>query len=425
MTGPIHCAILLAGLYFFSPCRAEAAGVHRFSYAFTLMSKRLVITLFPVTLVLYAWPMLIWLYSTGPVPDRFVIHAPAVPSEGAHPVMREEFINPDPGREMVHVGSICELPDGRLLAAWYGGTREGARDVAIFTSVRSHGSPPLWSRPTRVVDRVSASRELCRYVKKVGNPVVFTDRGDRIWLIYVTISAGGWSGSSLNSKVSEDGGTTWGPSRRLTLSPFFNISELVRNRPLSLQNGGFALPMYHECLGKLPEILWIRPTGKDAPFLYKKSRMAGGRAFIQPSVVAYAPSKAISFYRSCSNVKSVGLAFTEDTGITWSKPRTLSLSNPDSAVDGVLLSDHRILLAFNDSRENRENLRLAISNYRGLKWKRIATLENSQGHEYSYPYMIRTRDGLIHLIYTWRRKRIKHLVFNEAWINAQTGRDEE
>jgi predicted neuraminidase len=116
------------------------------------------------------------------------------------------------------------------------------------------------------------------------------------------------------------------------------------------------------------------------------------------------------------------VAVTKDAGGSWSEPQTLNLPNPDSAVDAILLSDYRILLAFNDSVQNRENLRLAISNDRGADWVRIATLESTQGEKYSYPYMIRSQDGLIHLVYTWHRKRIKHVVFNEAWINAQMKR---
>jgi len=272
------------------------------------------------------------------------------------------------------------------------------------------------------VDRRSASRELYRYIKKVGNPVIFAGSGDRLWLVYVTISAGGWSGSSLNVKVSSDAGATWSNSRRLTLSPFFNISELVRNKPLPLSSGGFALPIYHECLGDFPEILWIRPGREDGAIVFQKSRMTGGQSFIQPSVVAYGPSLATAFYRCRSNEKAVGVAITKDAGVSWSEPQTLNLPNPDSAVDGILLSDHRILLAFNDSAQNRENLRLAVSNNGRADWVRIAALESTQGQKYSYPYMIRSRGGLIHLVYTWHRKRIKHVVFNEAWINVQMKR---
>lgn len=386
------------------------------------MNRRLVITLILATFVLYAWPMWGWLSKYDREPATFTSYAPPASADHPKPFMAEEFISPDPGNRIVHVGSICELPDGRLIASWYGGTREGAKDVAIFLAIKDPGHPARWSKPIKVVDRESVSRELYRYIKKVGNTVIFTGPEGRLWLVYVTISAGGWSGSSLNVKMSSDAGATWSNSRRLTLSPFFNISELVRNKPLPMSDGGIALPIYHECLGYFPEILWIRSGREEDSIAFRKSRMAGGQSFIQPSVVAYGPSLATSFYRCRSDEKAVGVAATKDAGVSWSQPQTLDLPNPDSAVDGILLSDQSILLAFNDSAHTRENLRLAVSNDQGANWVRIATLDSAQGQKYSYPYMIRGQDGLIHLVYTWRRKRIKHVVFNEAWVDAQMER---
>jgi predicted neuraminidase len=383
------------------------------------MNRRLVIILFFVTLGLYVLPVYQWHFAGHRDPGTFVAGPVTAAIPPDEPFIHREFISPDTGSGMVHVGSMCELSGGGLAAAWYGGTREGARDVAIFLSVKGPGDAVSWSRPEKVVDRASASRELGRYVKKVGNPVLFSDSGDRLWLAYVTIAAGGWSGSSLNVKWSDDAGMTWTNSLRLTLSPFFNISELVRNRPLPLSSGGIAVPIYHEFLGYFPEILWLQPGLKAPGIHFKKSRMTGGQSFIQPSVVAFGPSLATAFYRCRSPKKAIGTAVTKDAGATWSEPQALSLPNPDAALDALLLSDQRILMAFNDSAANRENLRLAVSHDQGRHWTRVATLESAPGREFSYPYMIRTQDGQIHLIYTWDRKQIQHVVFNEAWIDAQ------
>ena len=120
--------------------------------------------------------------------------------------MTEKFIIPDQGDRMVHVASLVEMPERKFVAAWYGGTREGARDVAIFLSFLDTRKEGSWTEPEVVVDRISASKELYRYVKKVGNPVVFSDSKDRLWMIFVTIPFGGWSCSSLNVKISNDGG---------------------------------------------------------------------------------------------------------------------------------------------------------------------------------------------------------------------------
>src|SRR5262249_43473072 len=143
---------------------------------------------------------------------------------------------------------------------WYGGTREGARDVAIYWATREAGEGHPWSEPRALVTRENALNETWRYVKKIGNAVMFGDGSSRMFLLYVSIGVGGWSGSSLNAKQSLDGGKTWSASQRLGLSPFYNVSELVKNGPTPLEDGGWAVPIYQELVGKFPEVLWLNPT---------------------------------------------------------------------------------------------------------------------------------------------------------------------
>ncbi len=390
------------------------------------MGKRLLIVLALLTILAYGWPAWTW-FVNNPLKETpfFALH-PVDESINPDPFVKSGFINPGVRGRRVHVGSICEMPEGRLAAVWYGGTREGARDVAIFFSKKSAGSDTFWSSPRIIVDRVSATQELRRYIKKVGNPILFRGPDEQLWLIYVTITVGGWSGSSLNVKASKDGGNTWTKSQRLTLSPFFNISELVKGRPVALEGGKhfenqtlFAIPIYHECLGYFPEILWFFHLGNQNRIIYRKTRMTGGSSLIQPTVAPLDDYSATAFYRCLAPVRKIAMARTEDGGRNWSHPRFIGLPNPDSAVDALPFGEGRILLAFNDSRNNREVLRLAVSKDGGRNWIRIHTLENSPQEEFSYPYMIRGRNGMIHLVYTWKRERIRHVVFNETWIEQQ------
>ena len=382
------------------------------------MNKRTIFILILAAFVLHAWSFCLWLSDTGLHENAFVPPPRDTTAHREKPYIKEDFIIPDQGARMVHVASICEMPGGKFVAAWYGGTREGAKDVAIFLSVLSPQKDAAWTDPQIIADRVSVSKELYRYIKKVGNPVVFSDPMNRLWMIFVTIPFGGWSCSSLNVKISDDGGETWTPARRLTLSPFLNISELVRNNPVPLQNGGFGVPIYHEFIGYFPEMLWIRLKNEtNARIEYRKTRIIGGRDYIQPAVAVTGEHSAYAFYRCRSEKRTVGRSTTVDGGNTWSAAERLEQANPDAALDVIPLSDGRFLMAFNDSAGTRENLKLALSDDRGKSWLAIATLENSPGQEFSYPYMIRSRSGDIHLVYTWKRKRIKHVVFNEAWIH--------
>ena len=314
------------------------------------------------------------------------------------------------------MASICELSDGRLAAVWYAGSREGARDVAICFATQERGQS-FWTTPRAILTPEQAGRDLGRAVRKVGNPLIFSDAAGKLWMLYVTINIGGWSGSSLNLTTSTDGGVSWTPGRRLTLSPFFNVSELVRNRPAPLSDGNWLVPIYHECLGKFPELLWLRDTADGVSAT--KTRITGGRSGFQPAMAVLGTNAALAFLRDCGPRKRIAVTRTDDAGQTWASPEAADLPNPDSGLTALCLADGRLLLAFNDSAAGRENLRLAVSEDEGRSWRRAATLAEESGAEFSYPYLLQTRDGTVHLVYTWKRKGIKHVAFNAAWLNTR------
>lgn len=355
-----------------------------------------------------------WLDAGDPTPG-FVTPARA-DTAAAPPLFEEEFLNPGSTLPMSHVASICELPDGSLAATWYAGSREGASDVAIYLSTRS-ATDARWSPPRAIVTRASATRDLNRYIKKVGNSLIFADSRGRLWLIYVTVSVGGWSGSSLNLTISTDKGSTWAPSRRLTLSPFFNLAELVKNAPVALADGGWAVPIYHELAGTLPEILWLHDVAGD--IRATKSRVSAGWFGYQPALTALNANRAVALLRDDGVAQTVSITRSEDAGHSWSSPQPIDLPNPDSGLDGIRLGDGRLLLAFNDSPTGRENLRLALSMNEGRTWTRIATLAEEPGADFSYPFLMQARDGEVHLVYTWQRKAIKHITFNAAWLDTR------
>ena len=186
---------------------------------------------------------------TAPTPAGFALPKAATPvAPAAAPFYRSQLL-PNSTTRSVHSATAAEISGGRLRAFWYGGSREGASDVAIYTSVFS----PLertWSPERVLVTRESAQRHLQRYVRKLGNPAVGRDRSGRLWLFFVSVSVGGWAASAINLMVSEDEGETWSPPRRLVTSPFFNISTLVRGSPLQFADGTIGLPVYHEMAGK-------------------------------------------------------------------------------------------------------------------------------------------------------------------------------
>ena len=143
------------------------------------------------------------------------------------------FVHENPQVTSVHSGTLTQLKDKSILASWFGGTREGAKDVKIFLS-RRESNAIEWSPPKVIASREQSTDDLNRYVKKLGNPILFTDSRERIWLFYVTVSFGGWSGSNISVRYSDDHGQTWSQAKRLITSPLLNLSTLVKGCPIEL-----------------------------------------------------------------------------------------------------------------------------------------------------------------------------------------------
>jgi predicted neuraminidase len=355
-------------------------------------------------------------------PEAVIAQANPPPREWVQetlPFHRERWLSPEGYTRSVHCSMVSLLPDGDLIAAWYGGQREGSGDVAVFTA-RWNAGDDAWSPPQRVIDRAQAEFELDRPVKKLGNTVVFPDQHGTLWMVYVSVMVGGWSGCSLNIKASLDNGQTWGESQRLSLNPYMNLSSLVRSRPVYASDGRIGLPIYHEMALKYPQVLWLDPEPKGGLRSYELRSLPAESELLQPVLVPLGQDRMLMLLRDGRPERTLRTAFSRDNGWTWSPTAQTSLPNPDAAVDAVRLRDGRILLAYNDATAGRDSLRLAVSTDAGATWSPGPVLEHEPKREFSYPSIIEDSRGRIHVTYTWRRERIKHLEFNAVWLDQAT-----
>lgn len=336
---------------------------------------------------------------------------------------KEGFVNLHKEGTASHVSSITPLSDGRVMAAWYSGSREGAGDVSILTSIYEP-TVGSWSKERAVVTRSSASKELGRYIKKLGNPVIFTDAEERLWLVYVTVSIGGWSGSSLNYKVSLDSGSSWSQSVKLVTGPLFNVSTLAKNKPVLLDNGAWILPVYHEFLNKFPELLFLTPfsTPEKVGLDGRNRRTSFAPGVLQGSLLVTGHGELRAFYRNATETdkRYVLTSLSSDNGKTWTPPLETTLPNPDSGLDVTWAGNGRALIVLNDTFSNRSRLALYSSADSGVTWTEVKVLEDSEGREFSYPSIVRTPEGIYHVTYTYDRQRIKHITFSEAWLKGQS-----
>lgn len=328
--------------------------------------------------------------------------------------------NAESASVMVHSATMTETPDGRLRAVWFQGSREGGPDVALYTSVYDRAAK-AWSTPKELVGREQAGIEIGRRLKTIGNPVLFTDRSQRTWLFFVTVSFFGWSGGDINFKYSDDSGQTWSTAKRLQLSPVPHSGTLVKGTPFEYADGTIGLPVYRSYdQYSYPELVHI---DRDGTVLGRVTMSDGVRGGLQPSVIPLNETDAVAFLRyNGDDPKRILRINTSDGGRTWTKPVKLDLPNPDSAVAALLLHDGSIILVFNNSTQYRNVLTMAISSDLGVTWKVIHAFDSdgdaNLNDERSYPDLFMTTNGEIHLLYTWKRLKIRHIIFNEAWIRS-------
>ena len=326
---------------------------------------------------------------------------------------KEQFIG-NAGQKSVHSATLTETSSGEIIALWFAGSREGASDVAIY---QSQLAKKIWSPPKAIFNREILSRQVGRHIAKLGNPVLFTDSKSRIWLFLVGVSVGGWSGSRIYITWSDDNGSSWKKFSQLAASPVLNIGSLVRTPPLELSDGSLLLPAYHEVISKFPQILRISDKGR----LVDNKRIHGPSA-IQSSLCQGVNNEIFAVTRNArkeSNGRRVLISRTDDAGRNWQPLKETNIENPHASVSCIKSDDNQWVLIGNRSEKDRSKLSLATSKQPLKAWHWLYDFENTPQGRFSYPSIIKDKQGNYHLLYSWNRKRIKHITFNQPWLLNQ------
>ncbi len=349
--------------------------------------------------------------------DQLQARSPVAPSDPRFPgLLHEEFVFEKSPFKASHASTLCRTSRG-LVTAWFGGTKEGNDDVGIWSSYHDGAS---WSRPVQVADGIQHAG--LRY--PCWNPVLYQPPGDAPTLLFFKVgpSPKAWWGEMM---VSYDRGRTFVDRHRLPEG----IDGPVRCKPLllddmqtllcgsSTESTGWQVHMESISLvDGLPRGVWNRIGPLDGSDEFQA---------IQPTLLKHADGRLQILCRTEQSV--IATSFSSDQGLRWSALQGLDLPNPNSGIDAVTLSDGRQLLIYNHLDSGiggwgeRGLLNLALSDD-GLTWRAAGDIERQAGAEFSYPAIIQSDfpsdRGQVHISYTWKRDRIKHVVLDPADLVA-------
>ena len=346
------------------------------------------------------------------ITGKYYLPPLANPGQGAYVKSELIYSLDDKPTPECHASTIVETPFG-LVAAFFAGTYEKHDDVGIRVSRLVDGK---WTRPVEVANGIQD--ETLRY--PCWNPVLFLPKGGSLMLFYkVGPDPTSWWGMVMSS---DDGGKSW--SKPVKLGEDKKIGHLlgpVKNKPVQLDDGTIICPSGAEYEPAEDSVDWMVhfEITKD---LGKTWEVVGpindGVEFdaIQPSILTYPDGRMQVLCRTRQDV--VAQSWSDDGGKTWSEMTATSLPNPNSGTDAVTLTDGRQLLVYNhttkkgDEPKGRNMLNVAISD-NGIDWTPVMTLENVPAESgYSYPAVIQSSDGMVHITYTYLRETVKYVVID-------------
>ncbi|MEC0231034.1 sialidase family protein [Paenibacillus alba] len=312
-----------------------------------------------------------------------------------------------------HASHLITLPHGALLAVWFGGSAEGADDIAIWCSRRLDGA---WSEPSQLADQEGLPHWNPVLHKKANGDLILFYKVGRLLKEWVTMT-----------RVSQDHGRTWSDPQELVKGDRGGRGP-VRNKVIVLADGTWLAPASSE------DLIWqafvdrsedegesweksgdIRIQGLDYEQIHRvtdshvpvSEQSFVGRGVIQPTLWESEPGKVHMLLRSTEGW--IYRSDSEDGGLTWCDAYATSLPNNNSGIDLVKMDNGMLVLACNPIGLNwgpRSPLLLRASLDNGLTWETKMILENEEG-EYSYPAII-AQGNDVFITYTWRRERIAY-----------------
>lgn len=358
-----------------------------------------------------------------------------------------------PQEKHTHGSSIVSLPNGDFLCAWFMGSGERTADDVKIMGARLQKGSNTWSTPFLLADTYNIPD--C-------NPVFFINKKGKLFLVWIAVEANKWEYSILRFKTSTDylksGAPVWSWQDNILLKPndsfatevaarfkelpdnkagwsayapgyddmIIEVSKDIRKRsigwmtrikPLLLDSSKILLPLYSD--GYNFSMLAI---SDDDGSTWHASLPIVGRGNVQPTLALKKDGSIAAYMRDNGDAPSrVQVSESNNKGESWSAAIKTAIPNTAS-VELLVLQNGKWAFVGNDIEEGRYRLSLYISDDEGKTWKSKYSLENEQPGKgsFSYPSLIQSKAGLLHMTYSYQLDKqgetIKYVVVDPKLI---------
>ena len=354
----------------------------------------------------------------------------------------------------VHSSSIVELPNGDLLTCWFEGSGERKANDVVVNGSRLKKGETTWSKAFLMAD--TPGQPDC-------NPILFLNKSDKLFLVWIAVQANRWETSILKVKTTtdyeNDGAPDWEWQDVLLMKPGVEFEKRVklqfekniredlawaeyalpyeemlieaakdpkkretgwmpRTHPTILENGKILLPLYSDGFN-----FGLIAISEDDGETWSSSLPIIGRGLNQPSLIVRNDGSIDAYMRDDGDAPGrIMMSHSEDEGYSWTFGKKSQIPNPGASIEVLKLKSGNWILVYNDVEDGRYSIAAAISDDEGKSWKWKRNLENIKNGSFSYPSVIQTKDGKIHITYSYflaeDKKSIKHIAFEEEWISS-------
>lgn len=365
---------------------------------------------------------------------------------------REESFLPSPVVQN-HASFLAELADGTMACAWFGGSLEGKSDISIRASLLPPGGAE-WGPVTAL----SADPE-----RSEQNPVIFEAPGGDLFLFHTVQPSGNQDECRIRMAPLRrtEGKLTSGEGRLLDLPK----GSFIRAPIQVLDDGSWLLPIFRcvprpgqKWTGSHDVAAWALTVDRGVTWRYHEMQGSVGCVHMCPVDLG---NRMVAFFRR-RQADKVYRSESGNGGRSWSVPDSTDVPNNNSSVAAIRLASGEIAMICNpvnaemssdrraslydelgedDDRPDadtaggcvpvwgvpRAPVAVCVSSDGGRTFPERYLVEDGDGRclsnnsvdgrnrELSYPWLCESRDGALHVSYTFHRRAIKHVRLAPGW----------